>query len=73
MGKRIQYVVADNVTVRWKCVLCGVESKSDVDVVNVSGGCAGHEPDEYCYCSDIEVSYRTRCQCGVETYVSMLT
>jgi hypothetical protein len=51
------------ITVEWYCGFCHDGREDDVspDAFYTSGGCQGHGPDEYCYCSSAEVRISVTC------------
>lgn len=68
---KVQYVYKDSLSVLWTCVSCGRSNETKDAVATTTGGCFGHGPDEYCYCSPSEVELETKCKCGLKTIVKL--
>lgn len=57
--------------VEWKCPDCEKLNQNPIEIGHIQGGCQGHGPGEYCYCSDPEIRQRLSCaSCGVEAEVA---
>lgn len=74
MAKPKQFVMAVKTVVTWICASCKKANKTKVDDnLRVDGGCQGHGPDKYCYCSSIEVICDTECSvCGIATQLCLM-
>lgn len=65
-------ILADNVVVYAECEDCKAVTSVKWEDINTehSGGCGGHGPDEYCYCSGDELSVFYKCDnCKKNVYI----
>lgn len=55
-----------------KCSGCGMRTKLAWEDLSTehSGGCGGHGPEEYCYCSEDELTVSYKCAgCNKQVYI----
>lgn len=68
-----QYIQSSEVRAKWECVSCGSAQDSELTNLRIEGGCQGHEPDEYCYCSSAEAVSELRCaDCDMPTVLTLM-
>jgi transcription elongation factor Elf1 len=59
-------------TVQWTCPTCSAPREFSTNFSEIMGGCGGHGPEEYCYCSDPEIRRTVECPtCGQPYEVSV--
>lgn len=72
MAKPRLYVEAKDVFVKWVCTGCNKKNHTNKIDLDVDGGCQGHGPDEYCYCSDRQIIAVGECEeCLVDTQIDL--
>lgn len=72
---KVQHINADSISLTWTCVVCKhTHNTSEIDL-DIVGGCAGHEPGDYCHCPlPAEAVIATVCSnCRTKAVVALRT